>query len=770
MSMLFKRIKDWATSITAFRTGDVIPVDGPSGTAKMSKDDLLAEMTKDSVLKEFVPTSAGVTEKSVYGDGYYITASGSLTANASYGISIPYLLKDGETVIFHVCSGYTGSNSFPIFKTNQATIDENSTFESLGTSAGSAATYDDYEYTNNTGSDIYVVSNNRYATPGTPRVYIGTYRQNAPTFQEFNDALSDKADVGTYEISEGYDRYYNGVGKGINEYYLDASGVLHADVNYFVTDSIELKDGEKISCTDVVNNVAYPLFQASSNVITTSTTFTALGTGKTSTPSYTNTSGGTIYVVLCLRLSNPNPAHYTITKKGVDAPTYEDFKILNGRTKGINEIDALEYYAVVSYGVIASDGSYNNSSNYEHVEFRREPWMKKVSVVASNNTLNRLNVAFFTTPVFDKDNCAPAFISGERFYGTDIEQVVDIPENCNYVYIASLKSLGNIKQIVILGDYDELTVLSFNKDLVDKVYASNMTRGVKPVLSLLHFSDIHGVTRNLENVVKVQNYFSDIMSDVIDTGDDVNDQFSDPDIFAGVAGAEKILRCIGNHDNAVKSGSVYDFNAKTASECYDKFFAPYINDWSVTYTADKCYYYKDYPTQGVRLVVLDVMHNDSTQEAWLDSVLADAKTNELAVICANHYPRIIDGYQTPFNDASPAANNMPEAWASSVDLFISGGGEFVCWLCGHTHKDSVGTIQGHQNQVMIVIDTSATGRSVTSNTYRKFYTRSQDLMNVISVDRNNTTIKVVRIGARERDDLQVIDSMVIDYSTRTLVR
>lgn len=39
--MASKRIKDWATSITTFRTGDVIPVDGPSGTAKMSKDDLL---------------------------------------------------------------------------------------------------------------------------------------------------------------------------------------------------------------------------------------------------------------------------------------------------------------------------------------------------------------------------------------------------------------------------------------------------------------------------------------------------------------------------------------------------------------------------------------------------------------------------------------------------------------------------------------------------------------------------------------------------------
>jgi len=47
--MLFKRIKDWATSITAFRSGDVIPVDGPSGTAKMSKDDLLRVTAENAV-------------------------------------------------------------------------------------------------------------------------------------------------------------------------------------------------------------------------------------------------------------------------------------------------------------------------------------------------------------------------------------------------------------------------------------------------------------------------------------------------------------------------------------------------------------------------------------------------------------------------------------------------------------------------------------------------------------------------------------------------
>ena len=48
-NLLLKRIKDWETSITSFRKGDVIPVDGPSGTAKMSKDDLLRETAENAL-------------------------------------------------------------------------------------------------------------------------------------------------------------------------------------------------------------------------------------------------------------------------------------------------------------------------------------------------------------------------------------------------------------------------------------------------------------------------------------------------------------------------------------------------------------------------------------------------------------------------------------------------------------------------------------------------------------------------------------------------
>jgi len=46
------QVKNLPTSITSFRTGDVIPVDGPSGTAKMAKDDLLAVTAQNAINKK----------------------------------------------------------------------------------------------------------------------------------------------------------------------------------------------------------------------------------------------------------------------------------------------------------------------------------------------------------------------------------------------------------------------------------------------------------------------------------------------------------------------------------------------------------------------------------------------------------------------------------------------------------------------------------------------------------------------------------------------
>lgn len=71
-NLLLKRIKDWATSITAFRTGDVIPVDGPSGTAKMLKDDLLKVTAQNALAGNVAPAFDPTKPNDDGGYAYYI--------------------------------------------------------------------------------------------------------------------------------------------------------------------------------------------------------------------------------------------------------------------------------------------------------------------------------------------------------------------------------------------------------------------------------------------------------------------------------------------------------------------------------------------------------------------------------------------------------------------------------------------------------------------------------------------------------------------------
>ena len=108
MSMLFKRIKDWATSITAFRTGDVIPVDGPSGTAKMSKDDLLKETAENALAGNVAQTFDASTnyiasEEVLYNGKFYrfnvAHSAGAWTGSDVTEINNYNVLGQGEELV-----------------------------------------------------------------------------------------------------------------------------------------------------------------------------------------------------------------------------------------------------------------------------------------------------------------------------------------------------------------------------------------------------------------------------------------------------------------------------------------------------------------------------------------------------------------------------------------------------------------------------------------------------------------------------------------------
>ena len=107
--MLFKRIKDWAVSITSFRTGDVIPVDGPNGTARMSKDDLLSSAAEKAFYYDkFMDANSNIVDiKSLSLGQINITGSGwtwwdeviaSVNAVARIKEDIILNLKEGDAI------------------------------------------------------------------------------------------------------------------------------------------------------------------------------------------------------------------------------------------------------------------------------------------------------------------------------------------------------------------------------------------------------------------------------------------------------------------------------------------------------------------------------------------------------------------------------------------------------------------------------------------------------------------------------------------------
>lgn len=79
----FGKVKDIPTSVSQFRNGDVIPVDGPNGPAKMGKDDLLKETAQNAlagnVAQEFsIDASYVIGEKVAYkGKRYFFKSNHS---------------------------------------------------------------------------------------------------------------------------------------------------------------------------------------------------------------------------------------------------------------------------------------------------------------------------------------------------------------------------------------------------------------------------------------------------------------------------------------------------------------------------------------------------------------------------------------------------------------------------------------------------------------------------------------------------------------------
>ena len=513
-------------------------------------------------------------------------------------------------------------------------------------------------------------------------------------------------------------------------------------------------------------------------------------------------------------------SYKTINIRLVDISEYKDLSTL------INAVDAIASqtvdYTDKSSSIVWNEGGYisdngyiMNGSGYAYAELNVRKGDILIGTYANGLALNR-NYVF---DIITSSNNTKYYIPSQRYFMGGNNIIFFIAQNDGVIGINKRTSSSAAVNISWYSSsvydnnqlYDDRSCVRYKgieQEPIIKGLSHNSIVGgslAEKHICLLHFSDIHGNVRNMENIKSYKERFTEFgINDVICTGDMCGMRF--PDYKADLWDSNiynQILLAIGNHD-------VYDHNGDAPSDNYDnrdywataqekyvKYIAPNVANWNVVQPEGAglnnyypCYYYKDYDTtigadthtvDAVRLIVLDCMAFDAIQLSWLQSVLEDARTNGYHVIIANHFVPAqsqndsdYDGFDTPFNSLDNGMTGSAYGYSylpgmcDAVDTFINAGGVFICHICGHMHYDLVGTLHSHPNQIYIAVG-SANCANTWQDSPRISCTKFEDLFNLISIDVTKKRMSVVRIGADFDMWMRHRGTMTIDYNSRTLI-
>lgn len=374
-------------------------------------------------------------------------------------------------------------------------------------------------------------------------------------------------------------------------------------------------------------------------------------------------------------------------------------------------------------------------------------------------------------------------------------------------------------------NYPSIVARNLNKDALVRATGMKLQESdIKP-LSLIHISDIHTKSGNYQcfkNACEFYQYYDNIVVMLL-TGDLVWDDNRDSMDYYNEAlksTAKPVLNVVGNHDAG--QWHVGLESVTTDKQCYDKVIAPYVSDWDVVQPTDaaskgKSYYYKDFIEQKIRLVVINEYetdfeidpHNSSRlrfsreirsmrqeQVTWLIATLTNTPS-DYGVVLALHQPLgLLGNEDNPFVSHDIIDNNrvfdvysddrewlakIIDAYARKTSLaltvkqtgavvatldcscdFSSVQSEFICVMCGHIHQDYVGHLKNYPSIPILCV--GADNLKYTSDTCpREFGTQSEDLFNVVDINRNNKTIKLIRIGSEVSKTGQIRDSLLLHY-------
>lgn len=395
---------------------------------------------------------------------------------------------------------------------------------------------------------------------------------------------------------------------------------------------------------------------------------------------------------------------------------------------------------------------------------------------------------------------------------------VSIPEGCRYLYIYSgdlnsgishirdylptevrLKSsVGALLEVISnAGILYDGGIIAANPDTEwlgkmvaakKRYYTSSITDKPEPVV-IAHISDIHANWSNVRRFIEFTRHHNVYIDGLLNTGDTAAGLFTDGIYHTSVLGDDVnyIMNVVGNHDTRGTDG----WQQYVGTSIYEKLIAPYISYWDVVQPADAaangyCYYYKDYTAQSLRLIVVDIMGYDATEDAWLASVLADARSNGYHVVIATHFAGGRDSEHQAENAFNVMAcnystlqitsgnasglygyNSLAYMMTPTVKSFIDNGGIFVGYIQGHYHLDFVAQLAEDSRQLIYAIGSSKVGETRDYNHVGA--TRMQDEFQIISIDTFKNTIRLFKVGANIDEFGREKNSICVNYLTQTII-
>lgn len=307
------------------------------------------------------------------------------------------------------------------------------------------------------------------------------------------------------------------------------------------------------------------------------------------------------------------------------------------------------------------------------------------------------------------------------------------------------------------------------------LYARHIIGSGTP-LTLLHFSDLHADIKAMERIVSEAN---NLVDDMICTGDIVANTAEQISSWWD----EDVMIAIGNHDTASYSGGSYNWTALSMADRDAYYIAPFESNWGITHTPGTSYYYKDYATQKIRLIVMDgMLYTDNgadatTQTSWLASLLSDAISNSYHVIIAIHAPHggataEICSFSKKDQGTMPTWTdcNTPQSVIDTVSTAIGNGLKFIGYIVGHTHQDNMWDAENNGKQLMYCVTCANTDSYAQWKDSDQFRDSENDAYNIVTIDTTNTLVKIVRGGGADIDNvMRTRKAICFNYSTGEIV-